>query len=689
MTPRRRSSLYLVAAIGLGLLAAAPDSRLREGSPDDDQADGARHGYGGQDPLQPQTVVYYNARIALREQRYQDVLKLWLLHNSLTDRGEEPVHDGDFRSAVWAAVAAAGLCHDGLRADDGPDGVGLWPLAIHNWLTKSSSRQPAPPQPRSFNSFKTGFQQRLVSLRDVLSADELRGIRFVRRDCTRPYLALAWLDTPHWLDLDDRLSVGIMMRDLVEKAQVTLQHERVRGQVVLETRLFDIDVALARLAKSKARRESGLLARAAKATGVSESAMTLMRQRRDEDVKASQYTALLRNCLDWSTMDWFSLNQNRRLALFRESIDTYADQKDMHDGLARTILGNIDVLIERKDGAELNQWLGFAGRRPKPDDDENTLPQREAQLALRERLLDAIALSDRGERLLALEPSTGFRERGVIALRRATDALIRGKTTDAMRNFAMSMQLSEESRAGTATHHLAKRWFAYVLSHHAANEEAMGVLREFVSPIDRNELLEILLWRAAFHADAESFERVVRETRKGGSLDFRVRLLRPLSQGDVGKMWNQSRVEFKDRPRGLYKFIERLTDELATETLDVRRANRVTLTLAQQVLAEAAQGAHKGLRRRMDEQGLRIQSLLDGLDAFDESIAGRVQAAAPGAPAYAGSVRLAPVDPLPWPFAVPLVKAPSPFTPIMLTPIEWLDDDGHRVFGWHLHEKGA
>jgi hypothetical protein len=625
-------------------------------------------------------MVYYNARIALRDGRPQDTLRLWLLRNALEDRGEEPLHDGDFRSAVWAALSASGLCHDGIRADDDVDGAGLWPLALHNWLVRSTSKQPAPAQPRSFSSFDTGFQQRYFSLYDVLSREELRAARFVRRDCLRPYLALALLDTPHWLDLDDRLSTGLVMRDLLEKAQGTLKNDRVRGQVVLETRLFDIEVALGKLAKAAVRRETGLIGQVAKTTGVSEAAMALVREERLAKVREGEYAALLRRCLSWDTESWFSLSQNRRLALFAESSDSFAREDKVEPELRHTILQNVDTLIERKEGKELEQWLGFASPKPIEGDTTSLASKRKAEL------VPALVLGKRGEKLLSLSPSTGFRERAVVALWRGTDDLQRGRRLDAMRSFALAMQRSDESRRADEVHNLAKRWFAFVLAQHEADDEALAILEEFISPLDRNDLLEVLLWRAAFYGDRTSFERIAKGVRRGGALDMRIHHLGILARGDAGAMWTTVRADLES-PQAITKFTTQLTDELATESLDVRLKNRATLELGLVLLGDVGKGAPRGLRRRMDEQMRRIQTLLDSLDVYDTSPEGRARSAAPGSEAYAGSVRLAPADPLPWPFVFPVVSPPSPFSPIMLTPKEWLDENGARVFGWHIHEK--
>lgn len=590
---------------------------------------------------------------------------------------------------MWAALAGAGLCHDGLRDDTDEGGAGLWPLGIHNWLARSSSRQEAPDQPRAFTSFGSGFHQRLFSVHDVLSKEELEGARFFRRNCRRPYLALAQVGTPHWLDMSDRLSRGILMRDLLLKAGDTLKKDRVRGRVVLETRLFDLDLALVRLAKIKARQESGLMAQAARQTGVSEPAIVLAREEAIGKIRELQFTQLLRNSLDWNLANWLALALNRRIALYREAQEQYRDEVALRPKLHRLLLQNVDVAIAKGDGRALNMWLGFAtpprGKAKRRFD--NLSPRKKAQLSptVRETRL-AITEGERGEKLLSLSPKTGFRERSVVALRRGIAALSRGESIESMRAFALAMKHSEESRRPDAVHRLTKRWFAYVLSQHSADDEVLAILNNFVSPIDRNEMLEVLLWRAAFHADNASFEKIAFGIRKGGSLDRRVEKLRLLSKGDVTALMRLLHKDLAKRPNSILRFMRQTTRELATENLEVRENNKVVLTLAMELLGQIVDTKSRGLARRANAQIEEMQTLLDGLEEFDQSATGRARQATPGAEAYAGTVRLAPADPLPWPFGVSNARAPSPFSPVHLRPVEWREKDGTIVYGWQVHE---
>jgi hypothetical protein len=73
-----------------------------------------------------------------------------------------------------------------------------------------------------------------------------------------------------------------------------------------------------------------------------------------------------------------------------------------------------------------------------------------------------------------------------------------------------------------------------------------------------------------------------------------------------------------------------------------------------------------------------------GQQAAQATASDRSRNLAPTGEVFVGSVRLAPVDPLPWPFVASQPSAPSVFTPLQLTPEEWRADDGELVFGWSI-----
>ncbi|HLM45969.1 MAG TPA: hypothetical protein VK458_19015, partial [Myxococcaceae bacterium] len=165
-----------------------------------------------------QTVVFYNARLALRDDRPEDVLKLWLLRNSLLQRGERPREDAEFRSVVWAAPGSLGLCQDGFD-DDEREGAGLWPLGLHNSIVHGLSSGPPPSMSAPWDVFEVGRQQRFISLQDVLSAEELRSVTFFRTGCLLPATTAMQFGRSPFLDLEDRLSASWLLRTLLMRSR--------------------------------------------------------------------------------------------------------------------------------------------------------------------------------------------------------------------------------------------------------------------------------------------------------------------------------------------------------------------------------------------------------------------------------------------------------------------------------------
>jgi hypothetical protein len=213
----------------------------------------------GPDAPSNHAVLFYNARLALREERPTDVLKLWLLRNALVDRGEERgAEDDEFRSVVWAALGRLGLCQDGFAQDSG--GAGLWPVAFHNWLVDALQKGPPPSRPPPWDAFTAGRQQRFISLQDVLSPAEMRSVAFFRGLCLGPYLAALERGESPLFELKDRARIGSMMQDLLRHARKTVHPDKVQNLAVLEARIFDLELALTELLARKARREGGVAA---------------------------------------------------------------------------------------------------------------------------------------------------------------------------------------------------------------------------------------------------------------------------------------------------------------------------------------------------------------------------------------------------------------------------------------------
>lgn len=663
---RAAAALLLMGAVAFSGAGAASTSTPAE-------ADGVAPPVNGNEPAH-QDVVFWNARLALRNHKPVDVLRLWMLRNALTSAGEVGAHDHEFRSVVWAALGETGMCTDGFIEDD--TGAGLWPIAIHNWLLKNLGRQ-APSQPDPWPSLRSGMQQRFFSLNDVLSREELKTARFFRADCLVQYRMLPRLPTLHWIDTDDRVSVGLMMRDLLELATATLDERKVEGMALLMTRRFDLDATLSKMTAARVRQEAGLTEQVLRAAGISEGGTQMLRLQRLGEFRTSPDSELWRTAMSWPAGEWLSLSQQRRLSLFGDANAGLADE----NARKRVILMMVDELQARGDGRELESWLGFGPGAVAGNADANAVA---AGIIGQAELVEAVTSGARGERLLGLEPATGFRERSALALHRGVQFLRSGDTLQALRSFAFALAHADESRDAEGVHRLAQRWLSFVLSQYSSTDEVMVILERFVPTIDFNIIVESLVWRAAFHADPTSFERVTRSIRKNGSLQRTAESLRPLAGGDAGKMWNQ--LEAAGEGQSVYRFAERFIEQLSLEPLDVRANNRVAIEMAIGVLEKADLTAGSSLKKKLNKVRQRAQALLDGIGEFDESVRGRADAGAPDREAYAGSVRLAPADPLPWPFAAPRVTPPNPFTPVVLTPVEWRDENHDLIYGWSIHE---
>ena len=143
-----------------------------------------------------------------------------------------------------------------------------------------------------------------------------------------------------------------------------------------------------------------------------------------------------------------------------------------------------------------------------------------------------------------------------------------------------------------------------------------------------------------------------------------------------------------EEPYFTLRFLRLLVDKLEAEEVEVRRASAPLLQLVPEILAGLeAKGARASARNRASEEVAgRAQAILEALELLDSSAAAKARTLAPGHEAFAGNVRLAPADPLPWPFRAQPAEAPSAFVPLVLQPVEWRGERGELVFGWRLTE---
>lgn len=610
-------------------------------------------------PPSDQTLVYYNARMALREGKPEEALRLWLLRNALENQtGMVSVHDPDFHSVAWAALGDMGLCQDGLAQDQ--DGAGLWSLALHNWVVRNMGRRGQPVPATPFRAFELSRQQRFVSIYDVLDADELNALRFFRGPCTLPQLALAQAGERPDPQLSDRQAVARLLRELLENAKPELREGHIQGLAAIEARLFDLDLQLTELAAREARQRQLEAARRGRAAGLLQGSLDALREEAPTTTLGPDTEAarILRACVDWPVSEWMAISDDRRLFLFDHARD-FGGDPDKLDAIA---LGVLDELIDAQKGSEVERWIA---RQASPE---------------------VVWAGERGARLLALDRESGFRERGPVALHRGLNHLETGDLAEALRSMAYALQYAQESRDAQVVESLSLRWLSYVASRFEITDELMLTLRELVPRREYSLLLEDLMWRAALRADVDSFERGQRHQLRGNAMERRLVLLEPLAEGDLTTWDRQIRRGLQDNPNETLQFLEQLAVRLELEDERVRQAHVPTLQVVVELLAPMLEGDPRGRAARkaadLEDKALAI---LEGLDRLEpNATAGqRGHALGPDAEIYVGSLRLAPTDPLPWPFPLVRPAAPSVFEPLELTPVEW-EQDGELVFGWRI-----
>ncbi len=614
-------------------------------------------------PPSDHTLVYYNARLALREGQPVEAIRLWLLRNSLEElTGQVSIHDADFRSVTWAATGALGICQDGYPTDE--DGVGLWPLALHNWIVRNMGRRATLRKPRVFDAFQLARQQRFVSLHDALDAEELGAVRLYRGPCTRHRHIAFDAGLPLVGDLSDRQRAAELLRFLLEESHLTLDAQRVQGKAAISARLFDLDLQLTELAAREARTQAREQARRGRGLGLGPGSVEAMKQAAPRSTLSPDSVAarILRSSVGWPASEWMALEADRRLFLW-EHARAYGGDPQAMDRIA---LGVIDALIAAGEGAQLERWIAHRGAAGGDPED--------------------IWGGARGARLLALERETGFTERSVVALHRGVRALEQGDLPDALRAFSFALMHADDSRAADTTRNLSRRWLSFVAAQFETSDELLVTLQELVPRRDYGVILEDLMWRAAFHADAQSFERGIRNQAGRGALERRLALLAPLARGDLRRFEEGIAAGLQHSPSETLRFLDRLVERLKLEDGEVRSAQLPTLERLDRRLAPMISDPEIGGRRARSAASLqaRIQAIREGLGAMERSPQGKARTLAPEGQVFAGSIRLAPVDPLPWPFQATEVTAPSVFEPLRLTPVEWRDEHGELVFGWSV-----
>lgn len=607
------------------------------------------------------TLIYYNARIALREGRPADVTRWWLLRNAHREvSGRVSPYDADFGSVTWAALGALGVCQDGHPRDH--EGAGLWPLAMHNQVVVGRQRRPRGEGPRPFRTFDIDRQQRLISIDDVLDAEELRTFDLVRSGlCLGPRVVMAEVGELPWTSLRDRHTATKVLAWLLERARSTLA-PAVEGRAAIDARLFDVHLQLIELAAIEARRRARSEARLGRSWGLNRASA----QEHENDAKSHSFADdsapanILRRASGWSPADWMALSPERRLFLYDHMVRYLGDGPERQ----KLALALIDEMAARGQGAEVQDWIA------------------------RRQVADRPAMwgGERGLRLLKLDPSTGFTERSTLALHRGVDALEKGDLDAALRSFSLAVRHAHESSEGDTVHALGLRWLSYTASRFVTDDTLIVTLQELLPAREFAIILEDLLWSAALRADRASFEAGLARQPGRGALERRIGALGPLARGDAARFVREIEAGMRDNPGETQRWLDQYVQRLEREEVEVREGQRRILEGIRRLLEPYADPALAGRSaRKADALLRRTLAIVEGLGAPpDPALRDQARRLRPDAEVYAGSVRLAPSDPLPWPFTPSQPKAPDVLEPLRLIPVERRSPEGEWVLTWRI-----
>ena len=575
-------------------------------------------------PPSEQTLVYYNARLALQDGEPDEVVRLWLLRNALYAKTRRvSAYDDAFRSVVWVAMSELDLCSDGFATDEA--GSGLWPIALHNRIV--SGDRPDDPRPAHFARLQDGRQQRAISMHSVLGTEELRSVNLRTTRCYQNSRLHTLLDLDGSSRDPSPATRLAWLTHLLTRSRDTLGDD-VSGTALIEARLFDLHLA----------------------------------QMEEADLPAeSEAAQILNDSTSWTPQEWMALSPERRRFLFDQARD-HLGPNDALDALAIEL---VDAVALAGEGDEVGEWIA---RCPRNLD--------------RQRIWSGAT----GELLLAMGPESRFRERAVLSLHRGVAAAEMGRDADAVTAFATALRHAPDSSHSQQVAALSRRWLFAIVAEFTPTAPLLDRLVTTLPEGDAADLVEQLLWTTALRADADGFERLTQTDVLPRRADRTIALLHPLAVGDSGGFIEQVEHGLSQSPRSTLRLLTEYVHRLESERTSLRATHvqHVFTPLADRLLPGMAGEWGTSHRRPSIALWDRLAATARGVGArrgAPESL----QTRGPEPIAHVGTVRVLPTDPLPWPFLATRTRAPSVLQPLHAEPLTW-EDDGQLTFGWQLSE---
>lgn len=569
-------------------------------------------GYANKSLVELNNDIIQSAKSALNEKNYDDVIKLWLIHNGIKSQLEKAQY-GELITLTWYAASRLGICPQNLPKDE--LGAGLWSIVVHNYII--SPRKTKGIQDRygigKLRSFTKGKQYRKIDLNDVISPEELGTIRMKSGHCDISDLIVSGVD----LDTAGRKrnqyfnsNTAVVLKDLLSYAQKNIATPNIIGKSVINARLFLIGLYLVKNNSNKLPQIESFLAKTK------------------------------RKLLGFTADDWASLPYEIQFALFPSALETI----EHRDKRQQLILGIIDRLIALKKGESVEGFIAFLDAQSDP--------------LLKRKIWN----ETRSNGLLALDRErTGFKGRSIIAWHKAVEYYDKGDLEGAFKYFSLALEFAGENPKEELIKRRIKNWISRILSEYRFDRRVIDFLYSYLKTTELREIEKELIWKAAIYQEPYFFKKVKNRKSRYRSMNRSMVYLNLL-----GTKRETQLIQLIHRTKNIrlpMKFFQAYIDRLTQESFDIHRKNISFLGSVVNVLESWS----KQYPRKRDE----IKKILTNCDAILKNFNRdkRVGKALlrdfdSRSPISLGAINIMTRNAIPWEFEKPDVKGINIFEPI-------------------------
>jgi hypothetical protein len=603
------------------------------------------------DPSTLQMDMLLNARIFASEKNTSNVMKLWFAQNALIAQSSQKKFQQDLLSTVWWAVAQGNVCPDDLPTD--AEGANLWLVALHNHLVANMSnrarnrRSLAP----NFESFTRSKQTRTALIDSKFGIKEIESLQFVSTQCQSRSTLLGLLNAFEsdraFFDLGNKATVARALQMLLERFGVQRNSQQIpNGSSLTQSRIFDLNLFLTAEVFKKTKS------------------------------KNPNETELTNNFLAavalWQGQDWQELSSERRMFLFQKVENKFTDQ----DHKIEVLLSLLDQSIASKNGNEINAWLASLA---KTDLD----------------LTEEVWAHPRGLQLMELPEISGFADVSYVAFERAMSNLWKGTYSEAIKNFALSLQWADRGTQADEVKVAVRRWLSYCLATYQLDANLRQLLLFTLPREDALILQEDLAWKAALRKDLKGYDLVLSNLKLPHLRMKPLEKMRWLAQGNGSHLLNIWKKNLEADPNPTLKEFDIFSQRMEKEDAEVKVSLQPFLHEMKSILltkmtpnGESQQNGSQQIKKQ-NASVKASQKLTEGLKELIlriDSMTAQISTTrnlSPKSSVFAGFVRSVPQESLLSPFAFPQTQPPNPFLPIQVTPSDF--DEG-AVLGWRISE---